>query len=214
MYSSNMIHFLDDDGNITKAMPEEARELSSFLALIIDSYTHKYTDDPQPVRCFKKNCKGIINLSRSLLTDEIIWNCPACYVDGTISNWRGTPWENKGYPRVDDRVIDSEAIIWVQRLKSELTFPVDVTPGDLIGKDFPGPPPMAITRILDYREIDGVIVEVLSGNRGYIIPLSYFSIAHEDSPDFKLVDEFLDWWYRQDEEETDNNPAHEDSKLF
>lgn len=37
----NMTHFLDDQGNIPKQMPKEARELANFLALIVDATTKK-----------------------------------------------------------------------------------------------------------------------------------------------------------------------------
>ena len=34
-----MTHFLDETGNIPKQMPKEAREMASFLALIVDTST-------------------------------------------------------------------------------------------------------------------------------------------------------------------------------
>ncbi len=57
MYISNMTHFLDETGNIPKQMPKEARELTSFFALVIDETTKEF---PSPVtltdiRCFKKD---------------------------------------------------------------------------------------------------------------------------------------------------------------
>jgi len=36
-----MPHFLDDKGNIPTEMPKEARELASFLALVVDATTKK-----------------------------------------------------------------------------------------------------------------------------------------------------------------------------
>jgi hypothetical protein len=36
MYISNMLHFLDDQGNIPKQMPKEARELAGFHALVVN----------------------------------------------------------------------------------------------------------------------------------------------------------------------------------
>ena len=39
MYISNMQHFLDKTPNIPKQMPKEARELASFMALVVDSTT-------------------------------------------------------------------------------------------------------------------------------------------------------------------------------
>ena len=34
-----MPHFLDEQGNIPKQMPKEARELASFFALVVDATT-------------------------------------------------------------------------------------------------------------------------------------------------------------------------------
>jgi hypothetical protein len=39
MYISQMPHFLDETGDIPKQMPKEARELASFMALVIDATT-------------------------------------------------------------------------------------------------------------------------------------------------------------------------------
>ena len=36
MYISDMTHFLNEEGNIPKEMPTEARELASFFALVVD----------------------------------------------------------------------------------------------------------------------------------------------------------------------------------
>jgi len=34
-----MTHFIDETGNILKEMPKEARELASFMALVVDETT-------------------------------------------------------------------------------------------------------------------------------------------------------------------------------
>jgi len=39
MYISNILHFLDESGNIAKEMPKEGREMAGFLVLVIDSAT-------------------------------------------------------------------------------------------------------------------------------------------------------------------------------
>jgi hypothetical protein len=39
MYISNMLHFLDETGNIPKDMHKSARELANFHALVVDETT-------------------------------------------------------------------------------------------------------------------------------------------------------------------------------
>ena len=39
MYITQMPHFLDETGNIPKQMQKEARELGSFMALVVDTTT-------------------------------------------------------------------------------------------------------------------------------------------------------------------------------
>jgi hypothetical protein len=56
MYISNLQHFLDESGNIPKQMPKEARELASFMALIVDTTTktNPKTLTSTDIRCFEK----------------------------------------------------------------------------------------------------------------------------------------------------------------
>jgi len=39
MYISNLTHSLDEQGNIPKQIPKEAREMANFLALVVDATT-------------------------------------------------------------------------------------------------------------------------------------------------------------------------------
>ena len=91
-----MTHFLDEQGNIHKEMPKEARELASFLALVVDSTTKTspITLTASEIRCFNKGCNGTINSALSRAKGEIRWYCPVCENEGVISHWRGTKWNN------------------------------------------------------------------------------------------------------------------------
>jgi hypothetical protein len=97
MYISNMTHFLDEQGNIAKQMPKEARELASFLALVVDTTTKssprtlKSTD----IRCFEKGCLGIISSEILSKNEEIHWKCSKCPNEGVISEWQKTKWDNR-----------------------------------------------------------------------------------------------------------------------
>ena len=97
MYISNMTHSLDKQGNIPKQMPKEARELASFLALIIDSTTRNNpsTLTSTDIRCFQKGCHGLIKTALMPKNKEIHWYCPECENEGVISNWQGTKWDNR-----------------------------------------------------------------------------------------------------------------------
>jgi hypothetical protein len=97
MYISNMQHFLDEQGNIPSQMPKEAKELASFMALVVDTTTKTLptTLTSTDIRCFIKGCHGLIKTALMLKSEEIHWYCPDCEVDGLISGWQGTKWDNR-----------------------------------------------------------------------------------------------------------------------
>lgn len=91
-----MQHFLDESGNIPKQMPKEARELASFLALVVDitTKTQPSTLTSTDIRCFKKGCHGQIKTALVTKSGELHWYCPDCENEGVISEWQGTKWDN------------------------------------------------------------------------------------------------------------------------
>ncbi len=91
MYISNILHFLDESGNIPKEMPKEGREMAGFLVLVIDSATQ--AQNKSLVRCFEQGCSGEI---QSVITgNEISWKCSRCENEGRISGWQKTKWDNR-----------------------------------------------------------------------------------------------------------------------
>jgi len=96
MYISNMTHFLDDQGNIPRQMPKEARELANFLALIVDATTKTIpsTLTSTDIRCFQKGCHGLVKSSIRPKEGEIHWYCSECENEGVISHWLRTKWDN------------------------------------------------------------------------------------------------------------------------
>lgn len=96
MLISKISHFLNEQGNIVKGMPKEARELAFFLTFIIEATTNFDSEDGYNtgIRCNKKNCQGKIQ-SRLLIEEnnEIYWRCPVCSNAGIISEWEGTKWD-------------------------------------------------------------------------------------------------------------------------
>ena len=97
MYITTFTHFLDEQGNIPKTMPKEARELASFLALVIDATTDYESESgfETGITCFQKGCDGMIQ--STILFDqnnEIHWLCPKCKNEGIVSEWEDTEWDN------------------------------------------------------------------------------------------------------------------------
>jgi hypothetical protein len=92
-----MQHFLDETGNIAKQMPKEARELVSFLALVVDVTTKNipFTLTQTDIRCFKKRCDGFIKSEVLKENNEIHWVCLKCQNEGRIGGWKLTKWDNR-----------------------------------------------------------------------------------------------------------------------
>ena len=92
-----MTHFLDETGNIPKQMPKEARELASFMALVVETTTKNSPTSltSTDIRCFEKGCHGLIKSEIIGKKDEIHWVCSKCQNEGRISKWQKTKWNNK-----------------------------------------------------------------------------------------------------------------------
>ena len=60
-YITYLTHFLNKSDDIPKEIPEEDRELASFLALIVDEVTSKFPDTDlgfdTGIRCRTNNCQ-------------------------------------------------------------------------------------------------------------------------------------------------------------
>lgn len=96
MYITQMAHFLDETGNIPKQMPKEARELASFMALVVDATTKEKPSIGinTGIRCFQKKCEGLIISDLRNLDADIYWKCSKCDNEGTIGSWQSTRWDN------------------------------------------------------------------------------------------------------------------------
>ena len=92
-----MTHFLDETGNIPKQIPKEARELASFMALVVDNTTKSspQTLTSTDIRCFEKGCQGLIKSEILSKKDDIHWVCTKCQNEGVISNWQNSKWDNR-----------------------------------------------------------------------------------------------------------------------
>lgn len=93
-YVTDLRHFLDESGEIVMKMPEEARQMASFLALVVDEASHNLSPEAEElgIRCRSTGCTGQI-LAFADADEEIIWFCPNCGHNGVIRNWRRTKWD-------------------------------------------------------------------------------------------------------------------------
>ena len=97
-YVTDLTHFLDETGKIRPDIPGEAREMASFLALIVDAVTTQFPRIGSGVeiriRCHAAGCQGAIIGALGSRDELVHWRCPACGDGGTISNWQRTRWDN------------------------------------------------------------------------------------------------------------------------
>ena len=98
MYITQIRHYLNEKGEIPTTMPKEARELASFLSLVVDTITITFpsTLSTTDIRCFNKGCFGEIKAAYNHNKGEIHWYCPECENEAIISNWEGTKFDNRG----------------------------------------------------------------------------------------------------------------------
>ena len=77
-------------------MPKEARELASFMALVIDTTTKNCpnTLTLTDISCFEKGCQGLIKSEILRKDADVHWVCNKCPNEGVISKWQKTKWDN------------------------------------------------------------------------------------------------------------------------
>jgi len=99
-YVTDLTHYLDDVGEVVQRIPTEARQLASFLALIVDAVTSRFPQTHSGIetgiRCRGSGCKGMIIAALAHYEEPVHWHCLECGDNGTISNWQGTKWDNVG----------------------------------------------------------------------------------------------------------------------
>lgn len=97
-YITDLRHFLDEEGEIPGIMPQPARELASFLALVVDAVTGCFPERRQGIEteitCRTPGCSGGIIGGLDALDEPVHWYCPACGENGTVSGWRESRWDN------------------------------------------------------------------------------------------------------------------------
>lgn len=97
-YITDLTHYLDDTGEVPQGIPTEARQLASFLGLIVDAVTSRFPETESGIetgiRCRGSGCQAMIIAALDRYEDPVHWHCIECGDNGTISNWQTTKWDN------------------------------------------------------------------------------------------------------------------------
>lgn len=97
-YVTDIRHYLNEEGEIPDVLPQEARELASFVLLVIDAVTTSYPDPrwsiETKITCLTKGCTGEVIGALDTVQDPIHWYCLDCGELGIISGWRESRWNN------------------------------------------------------------------------------------------------------------------------
>ena len=98
-YVTDLTHYLATDGGIVKTMPKEAREIASFLALVVDAVTSQFPNTTSGIetgmRCRTPGCHGDIIGALDGPEEPVHWYCLDCGDNGTVSSWQGTKWDSR-----------------------------------------------------------------------------------------------------------------------
>jgi len=97
-FTTNLTHLLDEKGDIPDSLPAPAKKLAESLGSIVSNATIEPRLNPRySVSCWgrlgENKCHGIIDSSIDLDACNIIWHCPECGDNGTISHWEGSFWD-------------------------------------------------------------------------------------------------------------------------
>ncbi|WP_213956711.1 MULTISPECIES: hypothetical protein [unclassified Variovorax] len=94
MYVIDVRHYLDDKGDIGPGKGP-SRKMADFVTSVIAhaSDFDRPEDTPSPA-CFKCRKRDRRRVDTRIDRDQlVIWRCPACGIEGRISNWQGTFWD-------------------------------------------------------------------------------------------------------------------------
>ena len=98
---TDLTHFLDEDGNLAD-IPGPAFRLAEYFTAMVAMASHPDPDIPSSfrVRCRRrpgrKPCAGLIEWDLDFETEDILWWCPVCGDNGSITNWKGSLWDLSG----------------------------------------------------------------------------------------------------------------------
>ena len=98
MWSTNMQHFLDENGS-TDQIPAEVKELADHFGAIVAVVTLDFTGrtiEVSGITCCNPKapgCSGSIIGCIGRDIESIDWYCTYCDDSGVITGWNGTLWD-------------------------------------------------------------------------------------------------------------------------
>lgn len=95
MYITDLRHFRDATGAIGPTAGP-ALAMAQFHADVVAHASNSTGRTPATPRCFECDKSGV---EAGLTSDgAIVWVCPKCRGEGSISNWQGTLWDLRDRP--------------------------------------------------------------------------------------------------------------------
>jgi hypothetical protein len=96
---TDLSQFLNKRGRVA-SMPEAAVRLVDFFGRIVVHATAPLTLEARdPVKCRRasgpRSCSADIEIRFDTESGAIAWRCPACGENGSITNWKDTPWDRR-----------------------------------------------------------------------------------------------------------------------
>lgn len=97
-YVTDLTHFLNEKGSIPDSLPKPAKKLAENLGNIVACVTREPRPSPKTyVNCWgklnKKRCAGKLNADLDFENFDIVWHCPECGDNGSISQWENSFWD-------------------------------------------------------------------------------------------------------------------------
>ncbi|MDX2346023.1 MAG: hypothetical protein QNK11_04045 [Legionella sp.] len=97
-FATNLTHLFNEHGVSPTCLPKQAIKLAEKLGNIVSNATTEQKLAPRfNVRCwggtYKNRCQGNIDSSIDLDLVNIVWHCPACGDNGTITHWQNSFWD-------------------------------------------------------------------------------------------------------------------------
>ncbi len=97
-FATNLTHLFNEQGVTPACLPKQAVKLAENLGTIVSSATTEPRLSPRfNVRCwsgtYENKCPGTIDSSIDSECSEIVWHCPVCGENGTITHWEKSYWD-------------------------------------------------------------------------------------------------------------------------
>ena len=97
-FATNLTHLFNKNGVTPACLPKQAVKLAENLGNIVsNATTDPKLDRRFNVRCwsgtYENRCQGSIDSSIDLQCSEIVWHCPVCGENGTITHWENSFWD-------------------------------------------------------------------------------------------------------------------------